>query len=151
MTMDRRQYLAGEVVVITGVVAGCIGSFTGGTDFAPAEDPWSQQKEFELPNGNGLSGVVTLPAGTYAQFGTNQPLGITLEVTAKANQPFDMFVLDRNEFSRYRDQEQFQYYEAFAALRQKQIRLSGTWTNEYYHIVFDNTIFTDTARRGDRG
>ena len=67
---------------------------------------------------------MTLPEGTYAHLSNNQPLNITLEVAAKANRPFDVFVINRNEFNRYRDQEEFQYYEAFAALSQQQIRLS---------------------------
>ena len=92
---------------------------------------------------------MTLPEGTYAHLSNNQPLNITLEVAAKANRPFDVFVINRNEFNRYRDQEEFQYYEAFAALSQRQIRLSDTWTDQHYHIVFDNTAFTEAQPDGE--
>ena len=148
--MNRRQYLAGGTAITAVALAGCVGSLTGdGTEFRAAEDPWSQGNEFELSNGNGQSGLVTLPEGTYAQLSTNQDIDITLEIAAKADQPFDVFVLNENEFNRYRDQEEFQYVQEFAALGQRDIRLTGTWTDEYLYIVFDNTAFTEAQPDGE--
>jgi len=148
--MNRRQYLASGATVTAVALAGCVGSLTGGgSEFRAAEDPWSQDNEFELPNGNGQSGLVTLPEATYAQLSTNQDFNFTLEVAAKAGRPFDMFVLNENEFNRYRDQEEFQYFEDFVARGQREIRFSGTWTDEYLYIVFDNTAFTETQPDGE--
>jgi hypothetical protein len=148
--MNRRQYLAGGTVVTAVALAGCVGSLTGdGPEFRAAEDPWSQGNEFELSNGNGQSGLVTLPEGTYAQLSTNQDIDIELEIAAKADQPFDVFVLNENEFNRYRDQEEFQYSEDFVARGQREIRFSGTWTDEYLYIVFDNTAFTEAQPDGE--
>lgn len=149
--MDRRDYLPLAAAAAAGTLAGCTGavdSLTGGTEFAAAEDPWSQTNEFELPNGNGQSGLVTLPAGTYAQLSTNQPIDFALELAAKAKKPFDVFVLNENEYNRFRDREEFQYFEEFSAFGQRQIRFSGTWTAENLYVVFDNTAFTRTAPDG---
>jgi len=148
--MNRRQYLAGGTVVTAVALAGCVGSLTGGgTEFRAAEDPWSQDNDRELSNGYEYSGLVTLPEGTYAQISGSPQVPFTVNLAAEADTSFDVFVLDETEFNRYRDQEEFQYSEDFVARGQREIRFSGTWTDEYLYIVFDNTAFTEAQPDGE--
>lgn len=149
--MKRRDYLSAASVGVVGTLAGCtsaIDSLTG-PEFAAAKDPWSEINDHELPNGNEQTGTVTLPAGTYAQKSTNVDIDFTLRIAAKSSAPFDLFVLNQNEFNRYRDQEEFQYLTEFTAFGKRDLRLSGQWTDEYLYIVFDNTAFTRTAPDGE--
>jgi hypothetical protein len=147
--MNRRQYLAGGTAVTAVALAGCVGSLTGdGTEFRAAEDPWSQDNDRELSNGYEYSGLVTLPEGTYAQISGSPQVPFTINLAAEADTSFDVFVLDETEFNRYRDQEEFQYFQQLSGFGEQTIRFEGGMPAGKYYAVFDNTAFTETQPDG---
>ena len=60
----------------------------------------------------------------------------------------DFYVLDENEFSRYRDQKEFQFYQDFSAIDTPNPQFSGRLGAGKYHIIFDSAEFTGSRPDG---
>ena len=61
----------------------------------------------------------------------------------------DFYVLDQNEFNRYRDQEEFQFSQRLSAISTTSPQISGRLNPATYYVVFDNTNFAGTEANGE--
>jgi len=148
---SRRQYLLGGGLV--GAVA------VGGGFVAWQQLQEGEEKENEKPihrlYGEGWDledttgqqsirqeGTVRLPKGAYASLTFHPQTGTrySVEFAVLDGHPIDLFVMDDDEYDRYRDRDRdTQYLTELSSIRSVEDSVRGALSPGEYHFVFDNT------------
>ncbi len=160
--MDRRSFLA----TLGAVGAGCAGSNgqpaaseadtntptrttvapTSTPEFRGAADPWRNTEESSTATQQTIGGTVVLPPNTYAvRFPEPKlPARMELSVQVQSDASVDVFVMERAEFERYREQREFLLYTEPSTYDTSLTTINAELQADEHAIVFDHTT-TGTA------
>lgn len=169
--MDRRAFL----VAVGSLSAGCTGANEEGSptrspsptatptttstrtststelpDFRPAADPWREIEESSTETSSTVRGTIFLPPNTYAVRFLSPKLPVKMELTAQVQSDslIDVFSMERTEFERYREQQEFLLYGEASVSGAKSFSIEQDLPSGEHAIVFDHTT-TATEPTGE--
>lgn len=132
--MKRRSYLLTMSTAGSLVLAGCLDEGDG--DSEPSE------YEFELETVTDVledSGIVE--SGEFEAFTLSVPvatqMSCTVEVTSGPAITF--LTMNQNEFNRYRDGDQFSFFEDLSVESSRSVNVSGELLSGEYRLLIDRT------------
>jgi hypothetical protein len=134
--MQRRSFLA---LAGAGVLAGC-SALSGPEHNIIAQDAWSIDEEVNEQYRQIANGTVDIDTGEFAPYELSPQQAVTLNVTADAEAVFDVFVLDENEYDRYRDgDDNVSFPNDLSAFETTDVDFSARIHSGDHRVVFDNS------------
>lgn len=155
--MDRRAFLA----VVGAVGAGCTGGDQPSDpatatetrtatatatpaptpEFQAASDPWRNTEQSATDVQQTVSGEIVLPPNTYAvRFPEPAlPARLELDIEVQSDATIDVFLMERSEFERYREQQEFLLYTEPSTSDVSTATIEHRLSAGEHAIVFDHT------------
>jgi hypothetical protein len=133
--MKRRDYLLTITSVGTLTVSGCLGG--GG-------DGNSESSEYEIDletESDTLQESGTVESGEFVTYSLDVPFRTQMrcEIEITSGPAVSFMTMTQNEFNRYRDGEQFSFYQELSVETQKSITVDGELSSGKYRLVIDRT------------
>lgn len=149
-----RRTVIGGVVGATATLVGCtdLRQDLGATGkHQHASDPWESRSQSQTAAGYELDAQVVLPQGTYAiqTYGPDVAFRFSLEGTVERGGPIDVWVMEDDEFDRYREREDALYLSSVSRSEVRRFDISGQLNAGDYVICFDNSAFNGAQPEGE--
>ena len=132
--MKRREYL---LAISTGCSLSLAGCLEGGDgDSEPSEYEIDLETESDQLQDSG-----TVESGEFTTYTLNVPLEtrMSCDVEVISGPAVTFLTMNQNEFNRYRDGDEFSFYEDLSVESQNSISVEGELATGDYRLVVDRT------------
>lgn len=121
-----------------------------GAGIEQASDPWSNERREETARAARVRIDVSLSTGKYAVWNLNPDAAVDYEyeLTVESGNPAEVFVFDRAEFDRFREQEPISHILSFHDTGTS-LSGGGTLSGGDYRLIVDNTAYGDASPEGN--
>lgn len=151
--MDRRTFLgAGAATAVLGT-AGCLDLASSAVEpeHRLSNDATDGIEEIDAATSQRLYGELDLSAGRYAAWSLSPRINTDLWVDVEildGGGTLDVYLMDDGEYDRYRDGENFEYYQDVSAVEVQSESLFATIDGGEYRLVVANTGMFSTSPDG---
>lgn len=126
-----------------------LGAALGGPGFQQADETaWNLDTNSA---GTQADGTVTLQEGEYGvyTFQSGVSFQLAVEFESPSGQPVDVFVMDDDEFDRFRDRESVSFYPEVSGQATTGYSAQATMTAGNYVLIIDNTGIGEASPDGE--